>query len=191
VKKQETLHGGTAAFLAAIANALSRNISVDRMHELASSPSDLKRLLLPLVCDGWIQICPLLQNDNRRERLVYLSGFTDIQKNRSGQSYGIQSVIEVAKANSLGFLTEWGACAFAEMISLEKSSATSKHLTGLACDIYFPFVRVARVYAWVVRVGTSPELVEINRTILFGTTSIDIAWYFCLGVEGEMDEYIF
>ena len=128
------------------------------------------------------------QNHIIRQKQV---SFTDIQKNRSGQSYGIQSVIEVAKANSLGFLTEWGACAFAEMISLEKSSATSKHLTGLACDIYFPFVRVARVYAWVVRVGTSPELVEINRTILFGTTSIDIAWYFCLGVEGEMDEYIF
>ena len=190
MNKQETLHGGTAAFIAAIGNALSRNISIDRMHALASSPSDLKRLLLPLIDDDWIQICPLLQNETKSERLVYLTGYDDIQKGDSSKFYRINHVIGAAKAKTLGFLTEGRAKSLAEMISGDSASATSRRLTGRTHDICFPFVRGTEIFAWVVRVGEEdPYLVEIARSDLFGSNSPDIAWYFRPGYEGDMDEY--
>ena len=60
MKTNETLDGSTAGLIAAIANALGRNISAERMKELIANPEKLRMLLLPVASDPWIGMLPIV-----------------------------------------------------------------------------------------------------------------------------------
>lgn len=58
MKTNETLDGSTAGFVAAVANALGRNISTERMKCLIANPTQLQMLLLPVANESWIGMLP-------------------------------------------------------------------------------------------------------------------------------------
>lgn len=69
MKANETLDGVTAGFIAAVANAISRGISMERMKELLADNGKLQNLLLPLIDDDWqyMQSACLRQNGYKGE----------------------------------------------------------------------------------------------------------------------------
>ncbi len=195
MKIQETLHGGTAAFIAAIASALSRNISKERMHELASRPDDMKRLLLPLVDDEWINMCPLLLNNRgNHDGLVYLSGINDIHSEPclDGESYNIQDVIKSAYRHHLRFLNEGRAQYLAQLVFNDDEAASTKRMTGRVHDIYFPFARDTHIFAWTVLQANEsvPDLIKINPRTLFNHIPSHQVWYFHPGHQCHMEKYL-
>ncbi len=193
MKTQETLHGGTAAFIAAIANALSRNITVERMHELASRPTDLKRLLLPLVDDEWVNVCPLLNYPSKYGGLVGLNGFDDIHPDSSnnGKPYDIRDIIKSARRHCLGFINEGRAEHLAQMVCSENEAASTKHMTGRIHDVYFPFACDTQIFAWRAPCGNNsiPDVIKTPPGLLFDDSRVHRVWYFHLGYECHMEKY--
>ncbi len=58
MSNNETLDRRTAGFIAAIANALGRKISQERMKQLIGNPEKLRIALLPMIDDAYAELVP-------------------------------------------------------------------------------------------------------------------------------------
>ncbi len=181
METQKTLNGQTACFIASIAQALSRNITAERMQELILDPDELQRLLLPLANIEWIRLLPRWYGDS----LVCLSAFEDIQNRQSGRIYTFRDVLEVAASRNFGFLPEYRARKLAEMLAVDHEKSRLPLFAHRFPHNLFPFVESGKIYVWGVNFETyQVECLDANKTCChFNSRS---SFYFVPGHPGSI-----
>lgn len=140
---QKVLDGATAGFIAAVANALSRNISAERMDQLIKNPDHLKRILMPVINDDWIDMLPAIAElggknltcGSCKKKLVWVHAEEVVMRIRSNE-FMLKDVVAVAKRKNYAFLEESEADQLSTL--LHNGKFTAKDLTGRARCV-FPF----------------------------------------------------
>ncbi len=167
---QKTLDGQTAGFIAAVANALSRNITAQRQEDLISNPQILERLLLPLADDGWQHLLPFVTDTtiNPRNTVSWLHG--DYSRDVSGKEhYPLRKIMRSAADASLRFMTEEQAKHFCQLLSGNEPSVQFQFFFGHSYKHHFVFQREHGKYgSWSFDPRTKiPEVSEFGIDYVF------------------------
>lgn len=132
MKTNETLDGSTAGFIAAIADALNRGISEDRMRELIGDHEKLRVLLLPLLSDDWAGM--LQAHREARFGSSVKTKHLWITSASSGNPPTMRRIMKLAKRRMYSLLSEPEAARLWESYQVTERT-----------QVGFPFIRAGKL----------------------------------------------
>lgn len=169
---QKTLDGQTVAFIAAIAKALSQNISSKRQEELVRRPQELRRLLLPLVHDEWISLSVSLI-PGKKKQLVWIDG-SKVQPSEGRTLYTVQDTLNHARARGLQIMDKARAVRLCKLVCQDNPPFRNSSFRNKI--FFFPFAGRNKVRFLMVDMVGHMRYAKVNKT----TNLIEDSFFFFL-----------